>query len=87
MAELFLGGAVDAGTHQASGTEIRLGTDLFTTHGVIVGMTGSGKTGLGVVLVEEVLRPSALSRKPRNAPRVGRAEDGRKGCPGSALKA
>lgn len=28
----------------------------FTTHGVIVGMTGSGKTGLGVVLLEEVLR-------------------------------
>ncbi len=27
----------------------------FTTHGVIVGMTGSGKTGLGVVLIEEVL--------------------------------
>ena len=27
----------------------------FTTHGVIVGMTGSGKTGLGVVLLEEAL--------------------------------
>src|SRR4051794_4069502 len=28
----------------------------FTTHGVIVGMTGSGKTGLGIVLLEEALR-------------------------------
>jgi DNA helicase HerA-like ATPase len=27
----------------------------LTTHGVVVGMTGSGKTGLGVVLVEEAL--------------------------------
>lgn len=27
----------------------------LTTHGVIVGMTGSGKTGLGVVLLEELL--------------------------------
>ena len=27
----------------------------FTTHGVIVGMTGSGKTGLGIVLIEEAL--------------------------------
>jgi hypothetical protein len=29
--------------------------DDLTTHGVIVGMTGSGKTGLGVDLIEEVL--------------------------------
>ena len=27
----------------------------LTTHGVIVGMTGSGKTGLGVVMLEEAL--------------------------------
>ncbi len=27
----------------------------LTTHGVIVGMTGSGKTGLGVILIEEAL--------------------------------
>ncbi|MGH9133971.1 MAG: ATP-binding protein [Ilumatobacteraceae bacterium] len=56
MAELFLGGTIDAATHERAGDEVRLGTDTFTTHGVIVGMTGSGKTGLGVVLIEEVLR-------------------------------
>ena len=27
----------------------------LTTHGVIVGTTGTGKTGLGVVLLEEAL--------------------------------
>lgn len=27
----------------------------LTTHGVIVGMTGSGKTGLGMVMLEEAL--------------------------------
>ena len=30
-------------------------TDDLTTHGVIVGMTGSGKTGLGIDLIEEAL--------------------------------
>jgi len=30
------------------------GSDL-TTHGVIVGMTGSGKTGLGIIMLEEAL--------------------------------
>ena len=56
MAELFLGGTVDPGTHERTGDDVRIGTDTLTTHGVIVGMTGSGKTGLGVVLIEEVLR-------------------------------
>ncbi|MFW2332271.1 helicase HerA-like domain-containing protein [Ilumatobacter sp.] len=55
MGELFLGGDVDPATHERTGDEIRIDTDKFTTHGVIVGMTGSGKTGLGVVLLEEVL--------------------------------
>ncbi len=55
MPELFLGGNVDPATHDRTGDEVRIDTDKFTTHGVIVGMTGSGKTGLGVVLIEEVL--------------------------------
>jgi hypothetical protein len=31
-------------------------TDKLTTHGVIVGMTGPGKTGLGVIVIEEALQ-------------------------------
>jgi hypothetical protein len=37
-------------------TPLTLPAHHFVTHGVIVGMTGSGKTGLGIVLVEEALR-------------------------------
>lgn len=33
-----------------------LDSSELTTHGVIVGMTGSGKTGLGIVLLEEALQ-------------------------------
>jgi len=36
----------------------QIAADDLTTHGVVVGMTGSGKTGLLMVLVEEALRSS-----------------------------
>ncbi|MBI5090204.1 MAG: DUF853 family protein [Actinobacteria bacterium] len=56
MAELLLGGQVDPTTHQRTGAPTTVDSADLTTHGVIVGMTGSGKTGLGIVLVEEALR-------------------------------
>src|SRR6476660_3697660 len=55
MPDLRLGELVDAATHQRAGSPGVLDTADFNTHGVIVGMTGSGKTGLGMVLIEEVL--------------------------------
>ena len=36
-------------------SELRYDPADLTTHGVIVGMTGSGKTGLGMILLEEAL--------------------------------
>lgn len=50
-----LGETVDPTTHDRSGTPIQVKSSDLTTHGVIVGMTGSGKTGLGVALLEEAL--------------------------------
>ncbi len=47
--DLHLGKSSDSQPHLADATDLK-------THAVIVGMTGSGKTGLGVVLLEELRR-------------------------------
>ena len=56
-AELWVGERSEAATHERQvGERVVIEADDLTTHGVIVGMTGSGKTGLGVVLIEEALQ-------------------------------
>src|SRR5215208_2328763 len=52
---LYLGHEVDART-RALGARVDLDASDLLTHGLIVGMTGSGKTGLAVGLIEEALR-------------------------------
>jgi hypothetical protein len=53
--ELYLGGIIDAASHERTGEPVLHEASSFTTHGVIVGMTGSGKTGLSMILLEEAL--------------------------------
>lgn len=48
MADLLLG-------RTESNADVSVATDDLVTHGFIVGMTGSGKTGLGIGLIEECL--------------------------------
>jgi len=55
MADFLLGGQIDPAQHQRTDATTSVPSGDLTTHGVIVGMTGSGKTGLGVVLIEEAL--------------------------------
>src|SRR6185369_6544638 len=52
---LFIGNEVDPATRKPRGRLELDPTDLLT-HGLIVGMTGSGKTGLAIDLIEETLK-------------------------------
>lgn len=52
---LYLGRAYDPATKE-QGEPYHMKPSDLTTHGLIVGMTGSGKTGLSVGVVEECLR-------------------------------
>jgi len=54
MANLHLGFRLDAAGKPGADRLVVESGDL-TTHGAILGMTGSGKTGLGIVLIEEAL--------------------------------
>ncbi len=55
--EFYLGGLLDSGDDggERTGESLIYEADHLTTHGVIVGMTGSGKTGLGIDVLEEAL--------------------------------
>ncbi len=55
MADFLIGGQIDPSAHQRTGATTSVSSSDLTTHGVIVGMTGSGKTGLGIVLIEDAL--------------------------------
>jgi hypothetical protein len=50
-----LGKIIDPATGKPGTDDLVVGSSDLTTHGVIVGMTGSGKTGLAIVLLEEAL--------------------------------
>ncbi len=55
MSDFFLGGILDPSSGERTGDHLTYEPHHLTTHGVIVGMTGSGKTGLGIVALEEAL--------------------------------
>ena len=52
---LYLGGVLDTSNGERTNETVHLEASDLTTHGVIVGMTGSGKTGLSVIMLEEAL--------------------------------
>ncbi len=55
LAPLYLGREYDLAAGVVTDQPVLYPSRNLTTHAVILGMTGSGKTGLGLVLLEEVL--------------------------------
>ncbi len=53
LASFYLGSEYDLAQGQLLDRPVYYDARDLTTHGVIVGMTGSGKTGLGVIVLEE----------------------------------
>jgi hypothetical protein len=52
---LYLGNEYDLKKGKITDDPVLYKARHLTTHGVILGMTGSGKTGLGIILLEEIL--------------------------------
>ncbi len=55
LGAFYLGKVVDPATNQPTDDLLLYDSTDLTTHAVIIGMTGSGKTGLGLDLIEEAL--------------------------------
>ncbi len=55
LGSFYLGHQFDTSTGKASEDLLLYDSKDLTTHAVIIGMTGSGKTGLGIGLIEEAL--------------------------------
>ena len=53
LGQFYLGKSYDLATQQAGPGYLLYDAKDLTTHAVVVGMTGSGKTGLGLTLLEE----------------------------------
>ena len=58
---LYLGKELDFDSGAPSDVPFLYKNKNLTTHGVIIGMTGSGKTGLGVGLIEEAIMDNVPS--------------------------
>ncbi len=52
---LYLGRELDLASGKTSPAPLLFKNKDLTTHGMIIGMTGSGKTGLGIGLIEEAI--------------------------------
>ena len=52
LGAFYIGKRVDEATHDQTEELVLYDSKDLTTHAVIIGMTGSGKTGLGIGILE-----------------------------------
>ena len=57
----YLGKVVDEQKRTVEDDLVLLKSKDLSTHAVIIGMTGSGKTGLGITLIEEAMMDNISS--------------------------
>ncbi len=62
MPDLYIGKTFDPAT-SALGDRFLVDPADFTTHGIVIGMTGSGKTGLSACIIEEALKAKRDGKK------------------------
>jgi DNA helicase HerA-like ATPase len=61
--KFYLGRLFDLLANKVTDQPLQYDPDDLTTHGLVTGMTGSGKTGLCIALLEEAALPSLSIQK------------------------
>ena len=64
MADLYIGKTFNSADKSLGGPFMLDSSDL-TTHGIVIGMTGSGKTGLSIGIIEELLKAAQAAINPK----------------------
>jgi len=76
LGAFYLGRPHDPASNSTSPSPLLYDSKDLTTHGLIVGMTGSGKTGLAIVLLEEAALENCVPRIPPSEIRHSRRAPG-----------
>ena len=71
LGAFYLGKYFDMASQQLKDDLVLYDSKDLTTHGVIIGMTGSGKTGLGIALIEDAAHAHGMLLRGKAAGHFG----------------